>query len=96
MTIDLVFFIILALASWRITRFLIEDHLFGPLRDRIWSKFPPESTKIGYLFTCYWCMGFWVAAIVVVSYILVPVVAIPVLTVFALSAIVGLIDTKLN
>jgi hypothetical protein len=94
--IELIPLIILALAAWRITRFLIEDHLFEPLRDRIWSKFPPESTKIGYFFSCPWCMGFWVSAVVVVLYTLVPVVALPVFTVFALSAIVGLIDTKLN
>ena len=93
---DLVHLVILALAVFRICRFLIQDELFYPVRERIWFKYPPESTKIGYFFTCYWCMSIWVGLFVVVLYTFVPWLAIPAFTVLALSAVVGLIDHKLN
>ncbi len=92
----LIHLILMALATYRICRFLIEDFLFNPIRDRIWGKFPPESTKIGYLFTCYWCTSLWVALGVVVLYIFVPWLAIPVYAVCAISAVVGFIDHKLT
>ncbi len=88
--------IILALATYRISRFLVEDTLFSPVRDRIWAKFHPGSTKIGYFFTCYWCTSIWAASALVVCYILVPWLAIPVAVVLALSTVVGLIDHWMN
>lgn len=88
--------LILAFGAWRISRFLIEDHLFEGMRNRIWKRFPPESTRIGYLFTCYWCLGFWVSLVIAVGYILfggwMTLAVLP----FALSAVVGLIDARLN
>ena len=52
-------FIILALATYRATRLVIEDEIFYSLRNKIFNRFPPESSKIGYLFTCPWCASIW-------------------------------------
>lgn len=93
---NLIHLLILALGVYRITRIFIEDVVFSPIRDRIWAKFPPESTKIGYLLTCYWCLGLWVSALVVGCYVILPTITIIVLAIFAISAVVGMIDQKLN
>lgn len=83
---------ILGLAVYRISRLLIEDKLLERPRNWLWKHFPPESTMIGYFFTCYWCTSIWTATIVVICYTLFPVVTIIVAMVFAISAAVGLID----
>jgi len=91
-----VYLIILALAIYRLCRLAIEDTLFSGLRARFWNKFPPESTRIGYLLTCYWCLGFWIAAVVLVLYLLVPVPTLIGCTLLALSTMVGILDQKLS
>jgi len=88
----LTLFIIYALASYRVTRFFVEDTLFDAPRDAIWSRFPP-STPIGYLFTCYWCMGFWVASLFWLGSTIVSAIATPVAVIFAMSAVVGIVAT---
>lgn len=93
---NLLDFIILALASYRLTRLLVEDALLDGPRNRFWAKFPPESSKVGYLLTCYWCTGFWISLFVVGLYLLLPGIAIWAFVVLAISALVGLIDQKIN
>ena len=44
-------FVVLALMVYRLTRFIIADTLFEPVRDWIFSKKPPHSSTLGYLFT---------------------------------------------
>ena len=84
-------FIILGLATYRTTRFFTRDTLFNPVRDWIWKKCPPESSRIGYLFTCEWCTSVWVGSGFVLSAIIIPEVTYIVATVSALSAIAGLL-----
>lgn len=83
-----------SLAVYRITRFIVEDHLFEKPREAIFNRFPPETSKFGYLFTCYWCMGFWVATLVTIGFILVPSAMLIVCFPFAVSAIVGLVSER--
>lgn len=85
-------FVVIALAAWRMARFLVEDELFSPVRDRIWARFPPDSSKIGYFFTCFYCSGFWTGALLVILYLLVPPFAFVVALIFAVSASVGIIQ----
>jgi hypothetical protein len=96
MTITLVQLVILGLAAWRGTRFFLEDTLFSPIRDRIWAKYPPESTKIGYLFTCPWCLGFWVSTILTLVFLFGGTIGLVITLILAISAIVGLIQTFLD
>lgn len=86
--IDLVIY---ALAAYRLTRFLVEDHLFEGVREWVWKRRGPD-TKLGYLFTCYWCMGFWMSSLLVAGYILIPSVMFIVALALALSAAVGIIS----
>lgn len=96
MTISLVSLVILALASWRGTRFFLEDTLFSPVRNQIWAKFPPETTKLGYLFTCPWCLGFWVSAILTVIFVIGGSIGYVIVLILAVSAVVGLLQQLLD
>jgi len=92
--IDLIGFTLLALATYRIGKLIIEDVIFEKIREKIFKKFPPESTKTGYFFTCYWCTSLWVATLLTVGYILVPSVMLIISLPLALSAVVGILSEK--
>lgn len=83
-----------SLATYRISKLIIEDVIFEKIREKIFSKFPPETTRTGYFFTCYWCTSLWVATLLTVGFILIPSVMLIVCLPFAISAIVGLISEK--
>lgn len=51
-------------AVYRLTKIIIEDRITDELRDFIWKRFPPHSSKFGYLFTCPWCVSIWAGIIV--------------------------------
>lgn len=55
-----IYFTIYALATYRATRLITTDEIFSNLRNRYWNRFPPETTKLGYLVTCEWCSSIWV------------------------------------
>jgi hypothetical protein len=82
------------LAVYRISKLLVDDFIFEKIRDKIFKKFPPESTKTGYFFTCYWCTSLWVATLVTIGFILVPSVMLIVCLPFAFSAIAGLLSER--
>lgn len=92
--IDLIGFTLLALAAYRIGKLIIEDVIFEKIREKIFKKFPPESTKTGYFFTCYWCTSLWVATLLTVGYILVPSIMLIICLPLALSAVVGILSEK--
>ena len=92
--LDLLAFTLLALATYRIGKLIIEDVIFEEIREKIFKKFPPESTKTGYFFTCYWCTSLWVATLLTVGYILVPSIMLIVCLPLALSAVVGILSEK--
>ncbi len=83
-------FVILALATFRITRLITRDVITEPIRTRVWKKYPPESSKLGYLFTCEWCMSIWTASLIYTCFIITSVTVI-LLVPFALSAVAGLL-----
>jgi hypothetical protein len=83
-------FVILGLATYRLTRLITTDNIFETFRERIWKKHPPHSSKLGYLITCDWCTSIWVASVVVASAMIIPVL-VYVYAVFAVSAIAGLL-----
>lgn len=93
--IDPFTFILLSLATYRLTRLVLLDEIAEPLRERIWKRFPPH-TKFGYLFTCFWCFGFWTSILVVVLYLLVPPIAYVVSLVLSISAVVGIVSSRMD
>lgn len=88
-------YIILVLASYRLTRLLTTDVILEPLREKVWKKFPP-STKFGYLFTCNWCMSIWAALLLILLFLVLPLLAYVVSLVLSISAIVGVIASRLD
>jgi hypothetical protein len=51
-------------ATKRLTRLVVDDAILNDARNKFYEKYPPESTKIGYLITCHACSSVWAAAIV--------------------------------
>lgn len=95
-TISALHVIILALATFRITRFVVIDELFAPVRDWIWKAKSPSDSYIGYFLTCPWCVSLWVSLPLVFLYALNPSLTILIGCIFALSAISGLIAARLD
>jgi len=87
---DVFVFVVLALATFRLTRLLVVDEIFSPLREWVWKRFSP-SRPVGYLFTCSWCMSVWSASLFVVCYTIFSTATVVIATVFALSAVASLI-----
>jgi len=83
-----------ALAVYRITRLLIEDEITTDLRNAWFERHDPSTTKLGYLATCPWCMGFWVAAVAVAARHYAPRMWSPVARTMALSAAAGILHTR--
>lgn len=88
-------FVVLSLATFRLARLLVVDHIFEWLRELVWKRFPP-STYFGYFFTCVWCTSIWTASLVVICYTIVPTATVVVALIFALSAVAGLVSTRLD
>lgn len=88
---DLTSTAISALATYRLSRLAIEDEITAPIRDKIWSKYPPERSKIGYLLTCYWCSSIYAASALEISRMIAPRTTRSVETVLAVSAVAGLL-----
>jgi hypothetical protein len=86
---DLVDFVLLSLATARITLFVTTDTLAAPLREKIWKRYPPESSRYGYLITCNWCTGIYAATLVASMYRIVEKPMIFVSTILALSFVAG-------
>lgn len=47
------------LATKRITRLVVDDVILNDVRDLWFKKFPPETTKLGYLVSCPKCVSVW-------------------------------------
>jgi hypothetical protein len=94
--INFITFIILALATYRVTRFLTTDHLFNGPREKIFNRFNPSESKIGYLFTCEWCMSIWVGLGFVFWYTISEEITCFFAIAFALSAVASLLSAYEN
>jgi hypothetical protein len=53
-----------SLATYRLTRLITTDTITEPLREKVWENHPPESSKLGYLFTCDHCASVYAGAAV--------------------------------
>jgi hypothetical protein len=82
--------VVLSLATYRLTRLVTRDTVFSSVRNKVWERFPPESSKFGYLFTCEWCLSVWVASLLFIS-AMISTVTVLLAVPFALSAIAGLL-----
>lgn len=82
------------LAVYRLTKLVLDDQIMAEVREKIWEKFPPESTKIGYLITCPWCTSIWMGAAIFALRKASPESATYVSSLLASSAITGIAFSK--
>jgi len=88
-------FIILGLATWRISHMLVwEDGPFD-LFEKTRNRFD-EGFFFDRLFACVWCLSVWVGAILVFSAIMDKIVTVYLMLPFALSAIAVILEEKIN
>lgn len=85
---------LLSLATYRATVLVIEDEITSPVRDKVFEKFPPQSTKLGYLLTCPWCVSIWAGAGLLALEYAAPQIGNSVQKVLAASAVTGMINTR--
>lgn len=64
------------------------------MRKLVWEKYPP-NTKIGYLFTCSWCMSIWMAFALILLEKASPELYKDVTSILVASAAVGIISERL-
>jgi len=110
---DWVLLVLLALASYRVTRFVAKDAIAAPVFDRLreWLEVrwirrhtrpgsPEEfdaiesdtfNSRIAYLLSCAWCLGFWVSGAATLLVSLAYGLDYPVLVWLASSTAIGLI-----
>lgn len=84
-------FILMSLATFRLTRLFVNDAATKCIREQFWDA---EVTKgkvllvkpargprrtLADLFSCPWCFGMWAAATVVFAYLLTPYAVLPVI-----------------
>jgi hypothetical protein len=87
--------LLLALATYRLSRLIAIDVIFEWLRNAVWKKFPP-STTIGYLFTCVWCQSIWFGSLLTFWYTIEPASAVVFTLPLALSAVAGIITARVD
>ncbi len=96
-------FLLLTLATWRITRLFVYDTITKFFREQFWDlvkvgksfelekpKFGPRRT-LADLLSCPWCVSTWAAASLIFFYLLTPYAVFPVL-ILALSAVAAFLQ----
>jgi len=92
-----------SLAAYRVTRLVTSDKITEPFFDRIrfglerrwYAKHGPVgsdthfNSKLAYLLSCPWCLGFWVSGVTTVIVSVAYGLDYPILTWLAMSAVVG-------
>jgi len=92
-------FLLIALAAFRLTHFIVFDKLGYFVR----SPFVDEAgrprydrglmRKIGEGITCFWCCGVWVSALLLLGFWALPALARPLIVVFAIAGVQSAIES---
>lgn len=95
-------FVLGALAAYRVTRLVTTDKITEPVMERIrwglerrWHRKHDGgsdtewNSKLAYLLSCPWCLGFWVSGVVTVILSMAYGLHYPILTWLAMSTVVG-------
>jgi hypothetical protein len=81
------------IATYRLTKLIMEDRITEDLRDLIYSKFPRDS-KLSYFIGCPWCVSIWAGAAIFTLRRISPETANVVSGLLAASAVTGVVYTK--
>lgn len=105
--ISLTDYILITLATWRVTRLFVYDAVTKWIREQFWNVkkigkgYQLEKPKTGPrrtladLFDCPWCVGVWAAATVTFFYLLTPYMIFPV-ALLAVSAVATFLQLLSN
>lgn len=109
MRISFLNFLILALASFRLTRLIVFDKITEFIREPFFDEieeiedgvkevyYLPKKLGIkkfiGELLSCYWCTGIWAAAFLVGMAYLLPPLAVPLILILAVAGLAAVIET---
>lgn len=94
-------YLILTLATWRITSLLVNEYgpfnLLERMRYRLGVRYDDDLRRIGTnvvaeAFTCMWCLSVWVGLVLSIALYAMPVLSVWLLLPFALSASAIVID----
>ncbi len=81
-----------ALAVHRLTKLVIDDKITEDFREKYFEKHDPQTTKMGYLMTCPWCVSFWAGAGVVTVRAVAPKAWRPLAYALAFSSFTGWVE----
>jgi hypothetical protein len=80
-------------ATYRLTKLVMEDRITEDFRNLIYSKFPRDS-KVSYFLGCPWCVSIWAGAAIFTLRKINPDGADIVSGLLAASAVTGVVYTK--
>lgn len=84
-----------ALATYRLTRLVVEDVITAPAREKIFDKYPPHDRSWSYALTCPWCVSVWVGLGVAALRVAAPSVWDPISKGLAASAVTGVLSERI-
>jgi len=100
-------YLIIVLATWRLTRLFVYDAITKFIREQFWDvvpvgkkselekpRFGPRRT-IADLLSCPWCFSMWAAAVVVFFYLITPYAIFPIML-LAISAVATFLQLLSN
>lgn len=89
--LSVVWLVLLALATFRLTRFVTADDypLWVPLRRKITTKWPPNPGAWSEIVVCPWCASPYLGAGLFVWWLYWPAGLAPVAVILACSAVAG-------
>ena len=100
-------FMLMTLATWRLTRLFVYDHITKFIREQFWDVvkvgkgYTLEKPKVGPrrtmadLLSCPWCIGVWAAAVVIFFYLVTPYATYPIML-LAISAVATFLQLLSN
>lgn len=83
-------FVVDSLATYRLTRLVVEDVIAAPLRDKIFEKHPPHDKSWSYALTCPHCASVWLGFGVIAARVLTPKAWDPIAKGLAASAVTSI------
>jgi hypothetical protein len=84
-----------ALATYRLTKLVIDDKLTEELREKIYVRYgDPSVSKVSYLFTCPWCVSMYAGLAVSLGDTVFPRTTRVLTRALAFSAVTGMLAER--
>lgn len=83
-----------ALATYRLTKLVVDDVITAPAREKIFEKHPPHDRSWSYALTCPWCSSIYLGFAVAVARKFFPRAWDVAATGLAASAVTGIVSER--